>query len=159
MGMLLCVGCFLGFLKNIAPIGVALAAFITLLMGYAEYKEQGKQKKAEYFFELRKRFKENPIFNRIRNNITEPPITVQEMMDYIGFFEELQIMINSSLLKKETAYYMFGVYAVRCVDSDNNIKFTTYRIDDDSLSVFKVFFDDSEKWLSDRNINPTQIII
>ena len=125
-------------------------------MGYVEYKEQGKQKKAEYFFELRKRFKENLIFSKIRNNITNSEnnsITVQEMKDYLGFFEELQIMINSGLLKKETAYYMFGVYAVACVNNDDTIRYTTYRIDDNLLSVFKLFFDDSKKWLSDKNIN------
>ena len=37
----------------------------------------------------------------------------------LGVFEEVALMMNSGLIKKEVAYYMFGYYAIRCWQSDN----------------------------------------
>ena len=51
--------------RNIATIvGVALAAF-ALGKGFYEYAQQGKQKRAEHFIAMRKRFKENPAFTEL----------------------------------------------------------------------------------------------
>jgi len=37
---------------------------------------------------------------------------------YVGFFEEVALMVNSGLIKIEVAHYMFGYYAIRCWDND-----------------------------------------
>jgi hypothetical protein len=109
--------------KDIATVvGVVLALF-TLIKGVYEYVKQGAQKRAEQFVEMRKRFKENDAFRElaalIESNdsklISEP---FKNKRDYLGFFEEVALMVNSGLIKIEVAHYMFGYYAIRCWESD-----------------------------------------
>jgi hypothetical protein len=38
---------------------------------------------------------------------------------FLGFFEEVALMMNSGLIRKEVAHYMFGYYAIHCWDSKN----------------------------------------
>jgi hypothetical protein len=38
----------------------------------------------------------------------------KEKRDFLGFFEEVAIMVNSGLIRKEVAHYMFGYYVIDC---------------------------------------------
>jgi hypothetical protein len=101
--------------------GVAL---VTFLLSFCEYKRQGAQKKAEYFLEMRKRLKENASFKNICDLIEEDApdlatLSFQEKRDFLGFFEEVALMMNSRLIRKEVVHYMFGYYAIHCWDSKN----------------------------------------
>ena len=111
-------------LKDIATIiGVAVGLF-ALVKGIFEYKRQGAQKRAEHFLQMRKRLKENETFKKIAGLLETDDnklisIPFKEKRDYLGLFEEVAIMMNSNLIKKEVAHYMFGYYAIKCWDSDN----------------------------------------
>ena len=37
---------------------------------------------------------------------------------FLRYFEEIALMVNSGLLRKDVAHYMFGYYAIRCWESD-----------------------------------------
>lgn len=92
-------------------------AFLSIFIGLKQYKKDNQFKKATYFFELRKRFKENQVFNRIRekleNNENLDDIGQTELYDYAGFFEELQIAINSGFIDAKMVYYLFGYYILK----------------------------------------------
>ena len=94
-----------------------LVAILPVFIGLKQYKNENRFKKATYFFELRKRFKENQVFNRIRekleNNENLDDIVQTELYDYAGFFEELQISINSGFIDNEMVYYLFGHYILK----------------------------------------------
>jgi hypothetical protein len=99
-------------------IGVAIA-LATLIKGVLEYSAQGAQKRAEHFREIRKRLKENDVFKEISFLLeTDDPklqhIPFPDKRDFLGLFEEVAIAMNSRLIHKEVALYMFGYYAVRC---------------------------------------------
>jgi hypothetical protein len=36
---------------------------------------------------------------------------------FVGFYEEIALMLYSGLLKKQIAFYMFGYYTIRCDES------------------------------------------
>jgi hypothetical protein len=126
--------------RNVATIaGVAIAAF-ALLKGVIEYRQQGAQKRAEHFIAMRKRFKENLTFTKLCDLLEDDDPKLAEMAfkekrDFIGFFEEIAIMVNSGLIRKEVAHYMFGYYVIDCWKSEGFWK----NIDRDSnfMALFK----------------------
>ena len=44
-------------------------------------------------------------------------ISFKDKRDYLGFFVEIIIMMNTGLSNKNIAVYMFGYYAKRCWDN------------------------------------------
>ena len=45
---------------------------------------------------------------------TDVELDLDEKRRILGFYEEFAILINSGLLDKKSAFYMFGYYAVKC---------------------------------------------
>ena len=65
---------------------------------------------------------------------------------FMTFCEEVALLINSDLLAAETAYYMFGYYAVRAHKGSNfrsNLAYTT-----EHWALFMKFAADAERYLS-----------
>jgi len=105
----------------IAAVVVAIFGGLAYIKGLDEYKEQNKVKRAEHFIDLRNRFKGNASFNRIRelllnNDSRIKDISFKAKTDFLGFYEEIALMVNSDIIRKEVAYYMFGYYAIKCLD-------------------------------------------
>lgn len=44
-------------------------------------------------------------------------IPLSTKLQFVGFHEEVALMLNSKLLREEVAHYMFGYFAIRCYDS------------------------------------------
>ena len=109
--------------KDIATIAGVIVALGALIKGVYEYVKQGSQKRAEQFIELRKRLKANESFSKILRFLETDSkelknISLEEKYEYIGFFEEIALMVNSGLISPEIAHYMFSYYATRCWQSD-----------------------------------------
>jgi hypothetical protein len=110
--------------KDLATIiGVGIAAF-TFVKVLFEYMDQGAQKRVERFLEMRKRLKENNLFKELCSLLEhgDPKLAAMPFKDkreLLGFFEEIAIMLNSGVTRKEVAHYMFGYYAIRCWESDD----------------------------------------
>lgn len=71
---------------------------------------------------MRERFKNNKIFQKICNLLDTNDeglleIKFEEKRDFLGFFEEVAIAMNSGLIKPQVAHYMFGFYAIKCWES------------------------------------------
>lgn len=112
------------FTNNIIAIVSIVLAISTAIVGLAQYRLQGKQKRAEFFIEMRLKLKENSTFKKIcalieNDNPLLKDVAFAEKRDFLGFFEEIALMTNSGLIKKEVAHYMFGYYAINCWDSKN----------------------------------------
>lgn len=110
--------------KDIATIIGVLVALFTFIKGIYEYAKQGAQKRAEQFIEMRKRFKENETFRELASLLeSDDPelksVPYKEKRDYLGFFEEIALMVNSRLIGVDVAHYMFGYYAIICWRSKN----------------------------------------
>lgn len=110
--------------KDLAAIVGAVIALVTLVKGVVEYVHQGAQKRAEQFSAMRLRFKNDEQFKQICDLLeTDSPglvgIPFKDKRDFLGFFEEVALMLNSGILRAPVAHYMFGYYALRCADSDN----------------------------------------
>ena len=114
----------LALATQIAGVVGVLVAVFAFGKGLIEYRSQGLQRRAEHFVAMRRRFKENAAFNNIREllEIDSPDLQVVsflEKIDFLGFFEEIALLMNSGLLRKEVVHYMVGYYAIRCWQSDH----------------------------------------
>ena len=109
--------------KDLAAIFGAALAFATLLKGLMEYVRQGAQKRAELFLSMQRRLVESTVLDGITEmletgdaRLAETPIKDKSV--FLRYFEEIALMVNSGLLRKDVAHYMFGYYAIRCWESD-----------------------------------------
>jgi hypothetical protein len=110
-------------LKDIAVMVGALVAIATFVKAIAEFTRQGAQKRAELFKELRHYFRDNEQFLIIMemlasNNSQLANLPYKDKADFIGFYEEIAILMNSRLIEKHIAHYMFSYYAIRCWENE-----------------------------------------
>ena len=107
----------LDFWKDIAIIFGGVLALTTFLSGAFEYIRQGHQNRATHFVQMRRRFLEEPMFREILNKLAADPESlpntpIQDRRNFVGFLEEVAVMVNSGLIKPEVAHYMFGYYVL-----------------------------------------------
>jgi hypothetical protein len=110
--------------KDVAVIiGTAVATF-TLVKAVFEYTRQNAQKRAEHYTYLREEFQKNGRFGEFfalldNDDPSLASLSFDKKQDLIGFYEDIALAVNSGLLRKEVAHYMFAYYALRCWDSNH----------------------------------------
>lgn len=109
----------MNFWKNFAIIIGVIVSLHSLIKSVSEYSKQGTQKRADYFFNLQRRFGENDVFGEICSELDNQypnfdKISSRNRMLFIGFYEEVATSMNSKLIKEEIVHYMFGYYALKC---------------------------------------------
>lgn len=107
----------LDFWKDVAIIFGGVIALTTFFSGMFEYVRQGRQHRAASFVQMRRRFLEDPLFREILNLMaTDSPnlkaVPIQDRRNFVGFLEEVALMVNSGLIRKDVAHYMFGYYVL-----------------------------------------------
>jgi len=106
---------------SLAAIGSAIA-LISLIKALIEYQKQGITKRSEIFLNMRSRLREDKSFSKIcdfleRDDPKLREIPFVERDRFLAFFEELALLKNSGLINDEVTLYMFGYFAIRCVNS------------------------------------------
>lgn len=114
----------LDYWKNWAIIAAGIIGFVTFLVALMEYIRQGRQHRAENFLQMRRRFLETPEYRRMLDWLAndDPALrdeSIQEKRNFVGFLEEVALMVNSRLIRREVAHYMFGYYALLVARSEN----------------------------------------
>ena len=107
-------------LSLVKDISITLASIITLITfvtGVAQYVRQGHQARATQFVEMRRRFLEDASFRDILNLLASDhpalkDVPIQDRRNFVGFLEEVALMVNSKVLRPEVAHYMFGYYVL-----------------------------------------------
>ncbi len=99
-------------------LGVAATA-LGLIFGYWEYLRQGRMRRAEKYFELVRSFAQfDPILDLLR---TDHPslrrLKPWQRERFLGFYEDLALLIHSGLIQEDLAYYTFGYWLDRAWES------------------------------------------
>ena len=107
----------LSFLKDIAIFVGALIGLITFIKGVWEYSRNNAMKRAEYFATLQRELHELVSTTRLGELLEhESPevatVSYDDKLRFLGFFEKVALMLNSGLVRKEVAHYMFAYYAI-----------------------------------------------
>jgi len=111
-------------IKDLSIVVAGVVALIGLLSGSVEYFRRGRQERAQHFLDLRRRFLEDESFRRILNMLATDDeglqtLPIQERRNFVGFFEEVALMVDSKLIRLEVAHYMYGYYVLLVADSKN----------------------------------------
>ena len=95
----------------IQDVSIAVTA-IGLVMGYLEYLRQGRQRRAEKYFELVREFgKYGKILDLLRSDSPKlRKLTLSEREEFLGFYEDLALMLHSGLIQEHLAFYAFGYW-------------------------------------------------
>ncbi|MEH2321425.1 DUF4760 domain-containing protein [Nostoc sp.] len=109
--------------RNIAIIIGTFVALLTLMKGIYEYTRQLAQKRSEQYAEMRKRFRESKVIFQLigmleTNDSNLAEVSWSDKVELLGFYEDIALMVNSGIIKRNVAFYMFGYYAIRCWESE-----------------------------------------
>jgi hypothetical protein len=109
---------------TVAALAAAVIALATLVKSGFEYVRQGTQKRAEYIFGIRNRFLANQTFRELcdlleTDDLGLKQVPFKDKRDFLNFFDDVALMLNSGLMKPDVCHYMFGYYAIRCRQSVN----------------------------------------
>jgi hypothetical protein len=105
----------------LATVGAAVGLF-TAWKAVGEYRRQGTIRRIEFFLDARKRLTDNATFQEIINLLEHDSsaltaVPLGSKISFVGFFEEIALLLNSGVIREEVAHYMFGYYALKCWDS------------------------------------------
>jgi hypothetical protein len=131
---------------DLAIIFGILASLVTIFKGVLEYSKQGSEKRADRFFKLESEFLSNTAYKNICNllesdDLELSKITYEDKVSFLGFLEQIALLVNSKLLSIEMASYVYGYYVIKCADSKN---FWTEELDKKS-TYWNLFFSFSKK--------------
>ncbi len=145
--------------KDIASFILAIVGLITLIFGLFQYRKSLLQKRSEQFLRMRERYVDNPEFQELfslleTDNERLRNLSYKIKLKFLGFYEELALMVNSRLIKKEVAFYMFAYHAIRIWESKNFWFFddtgdnTIREVNRESIywSLFKKFSSDMSEY-------------
>ena len=107
----------LSVVKDVSIVVAGAVTLITFMMGVIQYARQGHDARATQFVQMRRRFLEDPAFRELLNLLAndDPRISqmpIQDRRNFVGFFEEVALMVNSKIIKPGVAHYMFGYYVL-----------------------------------------------
>ena len=132
----------LSTVKDVSLVVGGVAAVVTLAVGLVEYGKRNEERKAVTFVDMRRRFLENPEFQAILHllDADDPALAavpLQRRRNFLGFLEELALLVRSKAIRAEVAHYMFGRY-VLLADRSVNLWAGMDR-DDPFWTLFRAF--------------------
>lgn len=103
--------------KDLAIIAGTIIGLITLFSGLVQFFRERDQRRVEHFIDMRRRFLDTPCFQEILRLVTNDDpslskIPIQDRRNFGGFLEEVALMVNSRLISRQLAHYMFGHYVL-----------------------------------------------
>jgi hypothetical protein len=137
-----------------------IATAVSFLKGVYEYIRQGNEKRALNFFKLEHEFFSNQSNILICKLIEDDSsdllnVSYEDKIKFLGFIEQIALLVNSKLLSLEVASYVYGYYVLKCNDSVN-----FWSDDMDKSSEFwNLFFSFSKKIerVDIKKINPNNL--
>ena len=143
-------------------IGI-LFFFFTAITAVIEFRRQGSQKRAEFFFEKVNDLWSTDSYKKIMTCLDLSDhealrsIPHYEKMAFLDTYEEIAFLMNSGLIRKEVASYMFGYYAIACWESDPFWNVPGLNKEGKYWNVFRNFIEqmkeyDSSRYFGEKNM-------
>ena len=132
--------------KDVSIVVGGIAGLAAFFSGVVEYSRQANLRRGEAFIAMRRRFLEDPLFREILNLLDRDDprlaeLPVQDRRNFVGFLEEVAIMCESKMIRREIAHYMFGRY-VGLADASENLWRGLYK-DDRYWTLFRRYARDN----------------
>ena len=105
---------------------IVITIFLSVLslLFYNLYRLKFRLEKFEKFIDMRNKLKSNDNHMKIiqlleENNEDLKNIPLINKYNFLGFYEEIAILVNNRLMNEEIAFYMFGYYAIKCMNASH----------------------------------------
>lgn len=145
-------------LPHVKDLSIAIGgiiALVTFMFGMVEYVKRGKQERAQHFLAMRRRFLETPEFRRLLHLLhtgDEAALAsapVQDKRNFLGFLEEVALLVNSGMIRRDVAHYMYGDYVLMAAENQSFWD----GLDRESIywTLFRQFVADMQ---AERNLQP-----
>lgn len=123
-----------------------LGSLLAFFKGIVEYTRQGSEKRADRFFKLERDFfyiECNKNICRLleSDDVRLLDVGYEDKLNFLGFLEQVALLVNSKLLRFEVANYVYGYYISKCA---NSVNFWTDELDKSS-PYWSLFFSFSER--------------
>jgi hypothetical protein len=157
-------GAIVGVIGTVAGIPAAIFA------AYKTFQEQKKNRihreedlklrRAEFTLTQHRRLFDDATLHSVLALVDSDDLSLAnpQMWDpkrkFLTFFEELCLLINSELVSKDVALYMFGYYALAANEGPNFR--TGISWDERYWGLFSAFANDAKKFLEDSEQNQSQ---
>jgi hypothetical protein len=105
-----------------AIVGV-IALIVTVIRAALEYSKQNLLARYEKYGELSKDWSDDKDIQEIIVLLEDDPhgklakIHFSKKEAFVGYYEEIALMVESGLLKRRIAYYMFGYHTILCYEN------------------------------------------
>jgi hypothetical protein len=113
-------------------------------------EREGRLKRFENFQQMQSRYRQDPSIQAVFRSLypeqyrgdtgKQPSATTKNKLDFMGFYEELAIMVNSGIMRPDAAYYTFGVDAVEFWKKEQ------YWHDDPTWKLFNSFVQNAKRF-------------
>ncbi len=108
----------LGDIKDVSIVIAGVIAVVTFISGMLQFRGLTRQQRAAHFIEMRRRFLETEEFRTILERMSSDPeslshFPIQAKRNFVGFLEEIALLVNSKFIRREVAHYMFGYYVLK----------------------------------------------
>lgn len=145
----------LELIRTITFIVTAIVAIMTLIKSNYQYRLSVKQKRIELYETYRIKLNENEAINSIVDALVNDNENIRNIRKidkflFLGFYEDIALLMNTGLIKPEIAHYMFGYYAIICWE--NNLFWKDINRESHYWRVFKEFVQQM-KDLEQKKIN------
>jgi hypothetical protein len=135
---------------GITAIVGATVLIVTVFRAVYEYSKQNLLARFEKYTNLSKGWSEDKDIQEMIVLLDDDPqgklinIHYSKKEAFVGFYEEIALMLESGLLKQQIAYYMFGYHTIRCYESKD---FWTKEMDLESRywTLFRRFAEQMKK--------------
>jgi AAA15 family ATPase/GTPase len=110
---------------GITAIVGAIALIVTVIRAVLEYSKQNHLARFEKYAELSKDWYGDKDIQEIIVLLGDDPngrlakIHISKKEAFVGYYEEIALMLESGILKKQIAYYMFGYHTILCYENGN----------------------------------------
>lgn len=136
-----------------------LGSLLAFFKGIIEYKRQGSEKRADRFFKLEKEFFYSECNKNICKLLESDDVRLLEVgyedkLNFLGFLEQVALLVNSKLLRFEVANYVYGYYISKCA---NSVNFWTNDLDKTSPYWALFFLSDRIKIANIERIGTTRL--
>ena len=113
----------LSALINYAPVIASAIALFTLVKALFEYKQRNMLTRIELYLEMRDKYAREPAIQKVCAALGggKPAVcdlNYAEKRLFLGTMESVALMVNSNVINRNVAMYMFGYYVLAAWDND-----------------------------------------
>ena len=150
-------------LINVAPIVVAAIALFTLIKAFFEYRQRNMLTRIELYLEMRDKYARDQDVQKVCASLGggKPAVTDLTYIEkrlFLGTMESVALLVNSNVINKNVAMYMFGYFVLAAWENDEFWGDGNLIRDDPMWALYKWFAEDLIAVRTEYEKDPSTIV-